>query len=147
MRASVRILTGLRAVLAAGLLASPALLPLAPTPAAADFAEYAGNVTAKAKTGLNGLVTFPADLVMATAAPREEFEEMPGGVALRFPLGLVQGTLLGAWRAVSGVWDLSFCWFTSMELVSPEPRFDLFAGGDGEEFRPHPGKVRVGPGR
>ncbi len=154
MRVSVGIRTvlqtGLRTVLQTGVRMglAAALLALAAVPAAADLAEYGSNVTAKARTGLNGIVTFPADPVMATTSPRKEFSEMPGGVALQYPMGLMQGAVLGAWRAASGAWDLAFCWFTSMEPVSPEPRYDVFAlNDDADEFRRHPGQVRVGPNR
>ena len=86
------------------------------------------------KIGLTSFVTFPADPVLSTYEPDEEWEDLPLSVVTKWPVGLVQGTLLGAYRATGGVFDLIFAPVTPMKMTSPEPRWELFEGAEHEEF-------------
>lgn len=89
------------------------------------FGAYASDVGNRASMGANSLLTFLADPVMATVKPRAEFDELPAAPVSPYVVGLVQGTLLGAYRASMGTLDLVFSWLTPMRMLSPAPRFNI----------------------
>lgn len=89
------------------------------------FASYASDVGNRASMGANSLITFAADPVMGFATPREEFEELPAWPVSTYAVGLVQGTLLGAYRAGMGTLDLAFAWLTPLRMLSPQPRYNV----------------------
>jgi len=97
-------------------------------------ANYVDNVGNRFLTGLNSVLTFPADPVMSTIHPLEEFDSLPGAVVTRYFLGLGQGTLLGVYRLTTGALDLAFAIFTPVAMLSPEPRYQLFEGVEHEEY-------------
>jgi hypothetical protein len=97
-------------------------------------ANYEENVGYRFLTGLNSVLTFPADPVMSTIHPLEEFDSLPGAVVTRYFLGLGQGTLLGVYRLTTGALDIAFAIFTPFATLSPEPRYRLFEGVEHEEY-------------
>ena len=98
------------------------------------FAEYRSAVGNRYLIGLNSFITFPADPVMSTVSPDEGFDELPLASATKWPVGFFQGTLLMAYRASMGVLDLCFAPLTPMRMLSPEPRYLLFANAEHEEY-------------
>jgi hypothetical protein len=90
------------------------------------FEAYRSNVSNRFLVGVNGLVTFPADPAMGTVQPREEFDDLPLAFASKRVVGLLQGTLLGAYRAGTAPLDMLFAPLTPMRMLSPEPRYMLF---------------------
>lgn len=109
-----------------------------PAPARADFnewaSEYSANVANRFLMGLDSLLTFPADPVMSTVQPRSEFDDLPGAVVTRYPVGFCQGALLSAYRATMGAIDLSFAWLTPLVMLSPAPRYMLFPGVENTQY-------------
>ena len=93
--------------------------------AGSGFADYMDDVANRASMGANSLITFAADPVMATIFPREEFHDLPMWPVMTYPVGLVQGTLLSAYRAGMGTLDLVFSWLTPMKMLSPQPRYNV----------------------
>ena len=91
------------------------------------FAAWGSEVGNRFLMGANGFVTFPADPAMGTVEPREEFEELPLAVVSKRVAGLLQGTLLGAYRLGMGTLDMLFAPVTPMRMLSPEPRYMLFS--------------------
>jgi hypothetical protein len=119
-------------VLLVALLALPAWSQDDDEPGA--LAEYGSTVANRALMGVTSLVTSPADPVMAVVEPREEFERLPVAVVTSRVVGLVQGTLLGAYRLGMGTLDLLFAPLTPMRMLSPEPRYQLFEGVEHEWY-------------
>lgn len=89
------------------------------------FMDYASAVGNRASMGANSLLTFPADPVMGLVTPREEFDELPAWPVSTYAVGLVQGTLLGAYRVGMGTLDLAFSWLTPLKMLSPAPRYNV----------------------
>jgi len=89
------------------------------------FGAYASDVGNRASMGANSLLTFLADPVMSTVKPRAEFDKLPATPVSPYVVGLLQGTLLGAYRATMGTLDLAFSWLTPMRMLSPEPRYNI----------------------
>ena len=98
------------------------------------WGEYGGEVGNRYLIGLNSLITFPADPVMSTAEPDSEFDNLPLAVVTKYPVGFLQGTLLGAFRASAGLLDLVFAPLTPFKELSPEPRYLVFADAQHEEY-------------
>jgi hypothetical protein len=96
------------------------------------FAEYGKSVGNRFLVGLNSLVTFPADPVMDTVKPREEFKKLPLSAGTKYIAGFGQGLLLGAYRAGMGVFDVLMAPLTPMKELSPEPRWMIFPGVEPE---------------
>lgn len=89
----------------------------------------------RAKVGLNSLITFPADPVMDTVKPRDEFDELPlADYGPKYVAGLGTGTMLGIYRASTGVFDVVFAPLTPMKMLSPEPRYMIFPDTEHPEF-------------
>ena len=80
------------------------------------------------KSGVNSILTFPADPVMLVVTPPEALEDMPGFPVTGRIVGLFGGTLLGAYRLTAGVYDLAFLPFWVLPTFSPIPRFEVIPG-------------------
>ena len=98
------------------------------------FAEYGKSVGNRFLVGINSLVTFPADPVMDTVKPRDEFNKLPLAAGTKYIAGFGQGLLLGAYRAGMGVFDVVMAPLTPMKELSPEPRWMIFPGVQPEGF-------------
>lgn len=92
------------------------------------FAAYWSETSNRFLMGFNGLITFPADPVMGTVQPREEFDELPLAVASKRVAGFLQGMLLGTFRLGTAPLDMLFAPINPMRMLSPEPRYMLFPG-------------------
>lgn len=91
------------------------------------WAEYGKSVGNRYMVGLNSLITFPADPVMDTVKPREEFDELPlANYGPKYLAGLGTGVMLSLYRAGTGAFDVVFAPLTPMKVLSPEPRYMLF---------------------
>ena len=98
------------------------------------FGEYWSNVVNRLGVGANSVATFPADPVMGTVTPLEEFDDLPAGVVTKYPVGLVQGTLLSTYRGAMGTLDMLFAVITPFKMLSPEPRYLVIPGLEHEEY-------------
>jgi len=98
------------------------------------WAEYGSEVRNRSLMGVNSLATFPADPVMSTVEPRDEFDDLPGAVVTKRFVGFIQGVLLGTFRACTGTLDVLFSPLTPMKILSPEPRYMLFDDVEHDEF-------------
>ncbi len=114
----------------AGLALLVSLLVAAPALAQVDYLKNSGN---RLGVGLNGIVTGVADPFASSVQPPEGFSDLPGGVVIQYPLGLLQGTMLGVWRIIGGGFDLATFW-APFSLSSPEPRFMLIPGVEHDGF-------------
>ncbi len=94
------------------------------------LAAYAESVRTRVLTGINGLVTAPADPVMATVGPPQAFAKAG---YLRRPLGFASGCLLMLYRAFSAAVDLGFAPLPEFPVVSPVPRYKLIPGFQHED--------------
>ena len=95
----------------------------------APVLEYVNNAWAQFLTGLNGILTAPADPVMAAVHPPKALDK--GGYARR-PLGFASGVLLMAYRTVTGTLDLPMA-FLPVPVLSPVPRYKLIPGFEHED--------------
>lgn len=95
---------------------------------------YWSSVGNRYLIGINSIATFMADPVMSTVEPASEFDGLPLSVVTKYPVGFVQGTLLMAHRASTGVLDLAFAPITPMKMLSPEPRYLIFENAEHEEY-------------
>lgn len=111
-------------------------VPAAPPEEEEDgaWSEYGAAVRNRYLIGLNSFITFPADPVMSTVSPDEEWDELPLSVVTKYPVGLVQGSMLMALRASMGTLDLVLAPVTPFRMLSPEPRFLLFESAEHEEY-------------
>jgi hypothetical protein len=78
--------------------------------------------------GFNGLLTFPADPVMATVDPLEDFDDFWGAPVTPHALGFFQGTFLMLYRATMGALDIAFFPFWVFPTLSPEGRYEVIPG-------------------
>jgi hypothetical protein len=93
------------------------------------WAEYGKNIGNRYMVAFNSLITFPADPVMDTVKPREEFEELPlADYGPKYVAGLGTGLMLSMYRASTGVFDVAFGWLPPMKMLSPEPRYMVLPG-------------------
>jgi hypothetical protein len=86
---------------------------------------YFDSVRTRVLTGTNGILTAPADPVMATVDPPKALEKASYG---RYPLGFGSGFLLMLYRTFSGAVDLGFSPIPALPVVSPVPRYKLIPG-------------------
>ncbi len=98
------------------------------------LSRYGTDVNNRVWMGFNSILTAPADPVMGTIEPLEEFAALPGGRITRYFAGFGQGVLLGVYRAAAGALDLVFAPFTPFAMLSPEPRYTLFEGVEHEAY-------------
>jgi len=91
--------------------------------------DYGKNVGNRYMVGLNSLITFPADPVMDTVKPREEFDELPlADYGPKYIAGLGTGVMLSIYRASTGLFDVLWAPITPMKMLSPEPRYSVLPG-------------------
>ncbi len=95
-----------------------------------DWAYYLMSVQERFLTGLNGIVTAPADPPMAAIDPPEAIED--AGYA-RHPLGLASGILLMGYRTLTGTVDFALCLLPKMPVLSPVPRYQVIPGFEHED--------------
>jgi hypothetical protein len=86
---------------------------------------YFDSVRTRVLTGANGILTAPADPVMAAVDPPKALEKASYG---RYPLGFGSGFLLMLYRTFSGAVDLGFAPIPAIPVVSPVPRYKLIPG-------------------
>ena len=96
--------------------------------------EYGDDIGNRFLIGLNSWLTFPADPILGLVTPREEFNELPGGKVTKYPIGLIQGTLMAGYRLFMGFGDLCLFWLPPMTMLSPEPHYMLFPGVEHSEY-------------
>lgn len=94
------------------------------------FVDYALGVKTSALTGLNGIVTAPADPVAATIDPPKAFDK---GGYVRRPLGFGSGFIQMLYRTFQGCVDLGLAVVPGIPVVSPVPRYKLIPGFDHED--------------
>jgi hypothetical protein len=92
--------------------------------------EYLASVGERFLTGLNGIVTAPADPPMAAVEPPEALEK--AGYA-RHPLGFASGVLLMCYRTFSGALDFTLALFPKLPVLSPVPRYQVIPGFEHED--------------
>ncbi len=106
----------------------------------AVLAALAASPSARAEgiqsllTGLNGILTSPADPVMQVYLPPEKLEDMPLYSVTGRIAGLFAGTLQGTYRALAGVYDLVLSPFVIFPVLSPPPRYELIPGIEYEDL-------------
>lgn len=98
------------------------------------WAEYGKSVGNRYLVGLNSLITFPADPVMDTVKPRDEFNKLPLAAGTKYVAGLGTGIMLSIYRASMGAFDVICAPLTPMKMLSPEPRWMIFPWAHHEEF-------------
>lgn len=98
-------------------------LILALVAAGAAHAEGFNNFLA----GLNGVVTAPPEPVMHVIDPPETLRELPGGMWVARPLGLLTGTGQLIYQTMMGALDIAFTPFWVMPTLSPEARWQMFS--------------------
>lgn len=96
--------------------------------------EYGSEVGNRFLVGLNSLITLPADPFVSTFEPAAEFDDLPLAVVTKYPVGLAQGVLLGAFRGCTGALDIAFAPLTPMTMLSPEPRYMVFSDAEHDEY-------------
>jgi len=75
--------------------------------------------------GVNGILTFPYDLVYDVIWPPSNFDELPGAPATAHVLGIVSGGLTGVGRLGWGLLDVTLTPFWVVPTQSPPARLEL----------------------
>jgi hypothetical protein len=94
------------------------------------FDEYLISVKERYLTGLNGLLTAPADPPMAAVDPPKALE---GARYARHPLGFGSGVLLMGYRVLTGAVDFGLAPLPKLPVLSPVPRYKLIPGFEHED--------------
>lgn len=109
------------------------------TSAAADMAEfgeslgeYFSSTGSHFLTGLNSVITAPADPVMSVVTPPEEYETLPASVVSARFFGMMQGTIMFAYRTGMGALDMVLAPIP-IAILSPEPRYQPIPGFEWDE--------------
>jgi len=92
--------------------------------------EYRASVGERFLTGLNGLVTAPADPPMATVEPPKALDKAG---YVRRPLGFASGILLMGYRTLTGAVDFGLALVPKLPVVSPVPRYKVIPGFEHED--------------
>ena len=92
--------------------------------------EYLTSVSERFLTGLNGLITAPADPPMATVTPPKALDKAG---YVRHPLGFASGILLMGYRTLTGAVDFGLALVPKMPVLSPVPRYQLIPGFEHED--------------
>lgn len=92
--------------------------------------EYLTSVSERFLTGLNGLITAPADPPMATVTPPKALDKAG---YVRRPLGFASGILLMGYRTLTGAVDFGLALVPKMPVVSPVPRYQVIPGFEHED--------------
>ncbi len=74
---------------------------------------------------INGLVYFPADPIVFTISPPEDYEELPWHQVTSRIVGLPTGILMAGYRVFTAAADLAFFPFWVFQVFSPEPPWTL----------------------
>jgi hypothetical protein len=77
---------------------------------------------------LNGVITALADPIDGMLNPPPSYDDLFLSPVTAPALGLVRGTLLGLYRAASGVVDMAVTPLWVVPEISPKARFDLVIG-------------------
>ena len=96
------------------------------------FTEWGASTGNTFLTGLNGIITAPADPVMCVVSPPATYDDVGAPVLNRFPFGFVHGIVVFAFRTSMGALDMVFAPLP-MVTLSPEPRYSLLPGFEWEE--------------
>lgn len=80
------------------------------------------------RMGLNGVLTAPADPIDGLIHPPDSYDELFLAPVTAPLLGFVRGTLLGLYRASSGLVDIAMTPLWVLPEISPEARFRLVIG-------------------
>lgn len=94
------------------------------------FDEYLMSVKERWLTGLNGLLTAPADPPMATLEPPKALDDASYA---RRPLGFGSGVLLMGYRVLTGAVDFALAPLPKFPVSSPVPRYKLIPGFEHED--------------
>jgi hypothetical protein len=92
--------------------------------------EYLASVGERFLTGLNGVVTAPADPPMAAVEPPKALDKAG---YVRHPLGFASGILLMGYRTFTGAVDFTLAPFPKLPVLSPVPRYQLIPGFEHED--------------
>ena len=92
--------------------------------------DYLTSVSERFLTGLNGLITAPADPPMATVTPPKALDKAG---YVRRPLGFASGILLMGYRTLTGAVDFGLALVPKMPVVSPVPRYQVIPGFEHED--------------
>ena len=96
-------------------------------PESDPICAYLRNSGGRFLTGLNGIVTAPADPVGAALAPPKAFDKASPPF-LRRTLGFGSGFLLMLYRTFQGCVDVAFAVVPGLPVVSPVPRYKVIPG-------------------
>jgi len=97
-----------------------------------SLSEYFSATGSHFLTGLNSVITAPADPVMNVVEPPKEYQELPlGEVSGRF-FGFLQGTVMLAYRTGMGALDMVLAPIPVV-ILSPEPRYQPIPGFEWDE--------------
>jgi len=94
------------------------------------FDEYLASVVERTLTGLNGVLTAPADPPMAAIEPPEALDDASYA---RHPLGFASGLLLMSYRTFTGALDFGLAIFPKLPVLSPVPRYHVIPGFEHED--------------
>jgi len=92
--------------------------------------DYLTSVSERFLTGLNGLLTAPADPPMAAVEPPKALDKAG---YVRRPLGFASGILLMGYRTLTGAVDFGLALVPKMPVVSPVPRYQVIPGFEHED--------------
>ena len=98
-----------------------------------SLSEYFSATGSHFLTGLNSVVTAPADPVMSTVDPPEEYETLPAPEFSGRFIGFFQGTIMLAYRTGMGALDMVLAPIPIV-ILSPEPRYQAIPGFEWEEY-------------
>jgi hypothetical protein len=109
------------------------------TSAAADMSEFGESLSeyfsatgSHFLTGLNSVITAPADPVMNVVTPPEEYQKLPAGEYTGRFVGMLQGTFMLAYRMGMGTLDMVLSPIPIV-ILSPEPRYQPIPGFEWDE--------------
>lgn len=97
-----------------------------------SFKEYLDATRSHFLTGLNSVITSPADPVMSVVEPLAEYKELPAGSVTGRFVGAIQGSVLAVYRGSTGLLDMLFAPMP-IAILSPEPRYQPIPGFEWEE--------------
>jgi len=92
--------------------------------------EYLASVGERFLTGLNGLLTAPADPPMATVEPPKALDKAG---YVRRPLAFASGILLMGYRTLTGAVDFGLAPVPKLPVLSPVPRYHVIPGFEHED--------------
>jgi hypothetical protein len=90
------------------------------------FVEYLRGVGYSYAAGFNGFMTSFADPVGFAIEGDEVFESLPGAKVTGRIVGVPAGIFQGLYRAVMGLFDITFAVIPGVPIVSPVPRYRMY---------------------